>query len=138
MARRLPHCALHRRLCSGRCCSRHCRLAYSRSILSGDFPKLGVPFWGSHTKDYSILGSILGSRYFGKLPSFCSGFWDGILNAWAICMDNPVLVREAFAAAVIPTRAASHASVVRRPDEGRVLQLLTTLMSACTAQFLGT
>ena len=24
------------------------------------FPKLGVPFWGPHNKDYSILGSILG------------------------------------------------------------------------------
>ena len=31
------------------------------------FPKLGVPFWGSHNKDYSILGSILGPPYFGKL-----------------------------------------------------------------------
>ena len=32
------------------------------------FPKLGVPYWGPHNKDYSILGSILGSPYFGKLP----------------------------------------------------------------------
>ena len=29
------------------------------------FPKL---FGGSHNKDHSILGSILGSPYFGKLP----------------------------------------------------------------------
>ena len=28
----------------------------------------GVPFWGPNNKDYSILGSILGSPYFGKLP----------------------------------------------------------------------
>ena len=35
----------------------------------GGFPKLGVPFLGDpHNKDYSILGSILGSPYFGKLP----------------------------------------------------------------------
>ena len=35
--------------------------------LYGCFPKLGVPFWGPNNKDYSILGSILGSPYFGKL-----------------------------------------------------------------------
>ena len=34
----------------------------------GGFPKLGVPFGGPNDKDYSILGSILGSPYFGKLP----------------------------------------------------------------------
>ena len=33
------------------------------------FPKLGVPFWGPYDKGYSILGSILGSPYFGKLPN---------------------------------------------------------------------
>ena len=33
-----------------------------------DFPKLGVPFWGPNIKDYSILGSILVSLYFGRLP----------------------------------------------------------------------
>ena len=32
------------------------------------FPKLGVPFWGPENRDYSILGSILGSPYFGQLP----------------------------------------------------------------------
>ena len=33
------------------------------------FPKIrGVLFRGPHNKDYSILGSILGSLYFGKLP----------------------------------------------------------------------
>ena len=37
-------------------------------IVYGDFPKLGVPFGGPHNKDYSILGSILGSPHFGKLP----------------------------------------------------------------------
>ena len=25
-------------------------------------------FWGVHNEDYSVLGSILGSPYFGKLP----------------------------------------------------------------------
>ena len=29
------------------------------------FPKLGIPFWGSHRKDHSILESILGSLYLG-------------------------------------------------------------------------
>ena len=37
--------------------------------LNGSFPKLGVPFWGPYNKDYSILGSILGSSYLGKLPN---------------------------------------------------------------------
>ena len=35
----------------------------------GNFPRLGVPFWGPYNEDYSILGSILGSPYYlGKLP----------------------------------------------------------------------
>ena len=34
------------------------------------FPKIrGYLFGGPIKKDYSILGSILGSPYFGKLPS---------------------------------------------------------------------
>ena len=37
--------------------------------IFGGFPKLGVPFWGSHSKDSSILGSMLGSPFLGKLPS---------------------------------------------------------------------
>ena len=40
------------------------------NILKGGYmvvtPKVGVPFWGSHNKDYSILGTILGSPYFGN------------------------------------------------------------------------
>ena len=32
------------------------------------FPKVGYHFGGLYNKDYSILGSILGSPYFGKLP----------------------------------------------------------------------
>ena len=39
------------------------------SGTSGAFPKLGVAFRGPNDKDYSILGSILGSPHFGKLPS---------------------------------------------------------------------
>ena len=43
----------------------------------GGFPKLGVPFLGPHNKDYSILGSILGSPHFGKLPHIQPlGNWD--------------------------------------------------------------
>ena len=34
----------------------------------GGFPKLGVPFGGPYNKDYSILGSVLGSPYSRKLP----------------------------------------------------------------------
>ena len=33
------------------------------------FPKLGVPFWGPHNKDYSIGGLHWGPiTYFGKPP----------------------------------------------------------------------
>ena len=38
-------------------------------IVIWGFPKIrGTLFGGPHNKDYSILGSILGSPYFGKLP----------------------------------------------------------------------
>ena len=33
------------------------------------FAKLGVPYWGPYNKDYSRLGSILGSPHFVKLPN---------------------------------------------------------------------
>ena len=36
--------------------------------IYGCFPKSGYHFKGPHNKDYSILGSKLGSPYFGKLP----------------------------------------------------------------------
>ena len=38
------------------------------SVNMGVSQNEGLPYWGSHNKDYSILGSILGSPYFGKLP----------------------------------------------------------------------
>ena len=39
------------------------------------FPKIrGTILGGYYNKDYSILGSILGSPYFGKLPNGVSGF----------------------------------------------------------------
>ena len=39
------------------------------SVIIWEFPlKLGYHFRGPNKKDYSILGSILGSLYFGKLP----------------------------------------------------------------------
>ena len=38
-------------------------------IYIWEFPKIRVPFQGgSHYKDYTVLGCILGSPYFGKLP----------------------------------------------------------------------
>ena len=40
--------------------------------LCGSFPILGVPFWGHHKQDKHILGSILGSPDFGKLPCLVS------------------------------------------------------------------
>ena len=39
-----------------------------RQVNMGGFLKLGYHFGGPHDKDYSILGSILGFSYFGKLP----------------------------------------------------------------------
>ena len=42
------------------------------STIYGGFPKLGgYPFGSPNNKDYSILGSILGSPNFGKLPYVC-------------------------------------------------------------------
>ena len=42
-------------------------MGFSRRInLCGGFPQLGFPFWGPYNKDGSILGSIWGSRCFGK------------------------------------------------------------------------
>ena len=38
-------------------------------LTNGGFPKLEVPFGGPYNKDYSILGSILGSPHFGKVPN---------------------------------------------------------------------
>ena len=38
------------------------------------FPKIrGTLFGGPHNKDYSILGSIWGFPYLGKLPFYVSG-----------------------------------------------------------------
>ena len=37
------------------------------------FPKIRGTLWGPHSKASSILGSILGSPYFGKLPVRASG-----------------------------------------------------------------
>ena len=54
------------------------RLPSGSYLSCGGFPKIGVPFWGPHNKDYNILGSILGSPHFGKLPNRrCKkrGFW---------------------------------------------------------------
>ena len=43
-------------------------------MIDGGFPKLRVPTWGPITRtnssNYGILGSTLGSLYFGKLPDF--------------------------------------------------------------------
>ena len=45
------------------------RIASGHIALIWEFPKIrGSNLGGPHNKDYSILGSILGSPYFGKLP----------------------------------------------------------------------
>ena len=30
------------------------------------FPKVGMPLWGAHDKDYGLFGSILGPRVHGN------------------------------------------------------------------------
>ena len=41
---------------------------FAGGLAFGGFQSLGYHFGGPYNKDYSILGSILGSPYFGKLP----------------------------------------------------------------------
>ena len=42
----------------------------------GGFPKLAVPFGGPYNKDYTSIGSFLGSPYFGKPPYWpCHDFY---------------------------------------------------------------
>ena len=43
------------------------------------FPKIRGTFWEPYNEDYSILGSKLGSAYFGKVP-FSFGL--GTLRVW--------------------------------------------------------
>ena len=45
-------------------------MAEALTLASSSLKHRGVSqnFGGPHSKDYSILGSILGSPYFGKLP----------------------------------------------------------------------
>ena len=62
------------------------------SKIFGGIPKLGVPFWGSSYKDYSILGSILGSPYLGKLPVETQAY-----SFFNIVADPAVLFSLAFA-----------------------------------------
>ena len=40
---------------------------------------MGTILGGPHNKDYNILGSILGSPYFGKLPDECVLLWYNML-----------------------------------------------------------
>ena len=47
-------------------------LGIARKVYGG-FPKLGVPFGGPHSKDYSILGSTLG------VPLFWETTWATLL-----------------------------------------------------------
>ena len=58
------------------------KLCLCRGLYGLGFPQnSGYHFGGPYTKDYSILESILGSPYFGKLP-FGSGY---ILGFEFIC-----------------------------------------------------
>ena len=60
---------------------------------SGRFLSLGVPFEGflAHTKDYTILGSILGFAYLGKPPNLNSGLWEAGVDADSL--ELAILVR---------------------------------------------
>ena len=40
----------------------------SQKVEDWGFSNLAVSFGGSHMEDHNVLGSILGSTYFGKLP----------------------------------------------------------------------
>ena len=45
------------------------------------FPKIRATFFGGpHIRDYSVLGSILGSPYFGKLPCVLLLKWTFLEN----------------------------------------------------------
>ena len=60
-------------------------------VLHGSFPKLGYHFGGPYNKDYNILGSILGSPYFGKLPHCSHSRSDHSLSCWNVsdCSELP-------------------------------------------------
>ena len=64
-----PPCRQHKR--PQRCIARMA-VGLPIFLLFWGFPKIRVPFWGPHNKDYNsdynILGSILGSPNLGKLP----------------------------------------------------------------------
>ena len=50
----------------------------------------GYPFGGPNSKDYSILGSILGSPYFGKLQYGSKGFGvEGLCLKILVCANWP-------------------------------------------------
>ena len=66
----------------------------------------GYPFGGPHNKDYSMLGSILGSHYFGKLPY--SRFYLSMLVDYVGC-------RRRFTASTMVTMAQCHSRHGRRP-----------------------
>ena len=55
-----------------------------------DSQNYGYLFGGPHNKGYSILGSILGSPYLGKLPyHLCSGY-DEMHACGVILFDEPL------------------------------------------------
>ena len=55
--------------------------------VAAGFLKLGFPFGGFHNKDCSILGSILGSPFFGN---YHISVWTRARCAWASLTKHPV------------------------------------------------
>ena len=54
-----------------------------------EFPKIrGYHFGGPHNKDYSILGPILGSPYFGKLPYLSAEVGGPSPQAVGLCLED--------------------------------------------------
>ena len=67
-----------------------------------EFPKIrGALFGDPYNKDYSILGSILGSPYFGKLPCSCGRSLvssSGLLGSFHFFHKGPSIQTQWFVA----------------------------------------
>ena len=101
-------------------------------VYMGCFPKMKSTFFWvgvfvSHNQDYSysILGSILGSPYFGKLPYGLSKLWGLglrfrgceahpnaplLLKAWSLCLIKHAEVEEGTMPEAIHAKSKSELS----------------------------
>ena len=88
--------------------------------IYGGFPKLGVPFSkGPNNEDYSILGSVLGSPYFGKLPYIhvqCTSYFARVeIRIWEINRDSHIAHCRVFTGSTGLFRPLLGFHVVRAP-----------------------